>query len=103
MVHLYNRVLSHIERKENKWGRGETGTCMEFEVKWMEEEKIIPNEILKTQKDKYGMYLLTCGYHLLIHSSLSYHHRPECRYGVTVGCRTVTDGLGPRDWSRRRK
>jgi hypothetical protein len=36
---------------------------MKFSGKWMGLEKqIILSEVTQTQKDKYGMYLLICGY-----------------------------------------
>jgi len=33
--------------------------------KWIEPENVILNEIPQTQKDKYSMYSLICGYYLL--------------------------------------
>jgi hypothetical protein len=39
---------------------------MKFAGKWVElEKKIISNEAFQTQKEKYCMYLLICGYYLL--------------------------------------
>jgi hypothetical protein len=35
---------------------------MKFAGKWMELEKIILSEVTQTEKDKYGIHLLMCGY-----------------------------------------